>query len=243
MGKKSFVVKNKKATKLLKCDGQLLKKILIDKGFIPTDLSRMMDYCPDYLNRCIRRNEISDVCAKKLIDYKIFPRMYNVEGDIVTKDDVKAAGGLENLEEELGVEQTKSWVKNEMRGMLNEEFSRDLRKELGFSNNNRELSENQKEKLKYFLNNEGILPEREHGLPKEEKDPFSPTAEDIKRKLNAKFGYWPAPEKDTIRPGDHGYMLVQGFKHFFNGIMMEIKNDPEFKELIKQAVKEAFKEL
>lgn len=215
MGKRSFVMKNKKATKLLKCDGQLLKKILIDKGFIPTDLSRMMDYCPDYLNRCIRRNEISDVCAKKLIDYKIFPRMYGVEGDIVTKDDVKAAGGLENLEEELVHYGIKSQKYGEKRYLNPDETQK---------------------RATDILN-------AHYGLPKEEKDPFSPTAEDIKRKLNAKFGYGPAPEKFTIRPGDHGYMLVQGFKHFFNGIMSEIKNDPEFKELIKQAVKEAFKEL
>ena len=82
MSKKTFTMKNKKASKVYKCDGQLLRKIITGKGFMPTDLSRMMDYCSDYLNSCTRKNKISDVCVKKLMDYKIFPQMYGVEGEI-----------------------------------------------------------------------------------------------------------------------------------------------------------------
>jgi len=82
MSKKTFTMKNKKASKVYKCDGQLLRKIITDKGFMPTELSRMMDYCSDYLNSCTRKNKISDVCVKKLMGYRIFPQMYGVEGEI-----------------------------------------------------------------------------------------------------------------------------------------------------------------
>lgn len=44
MSKKSFTMKNKKASKVYKCDGQLLRKIITDKGFMPTeDSGRVID--------------------------------------------------------------------------------------------------------------------------------------------------------------------------------------------------------
>lgn len=74
--------KTNKAGKLMKCDGQMLKKVIEAKGYKCHELSKMLRYCSDYLTTCCRTNKISDVAAKYLMDYKIFPQMYDLEGEI-----------------------------------------------------------------------------------------------------------------------------------------------------------------
>lgn len=190
MSKKSFTMKNKKASKVYKCDGQLLRKIITDKGFMPTELSRMMDYCSDYLNSCTRKNKISDVCVKKLMGYRIFPQMYGVEG-------------------EIKVDEPKDDNLNAPKDALNVKTC--------------------------------------------QKAPFGPTAQEIKKVLNEKYGtlgkrvegidhgYGPAPKN----PGYYaaGHIIAKGFFELMWTAMNDLKHDPEFKEMIKQAVKEAYEEL
>jgi len=208
MSKKSFTMKNKKASKVYKCDGQLLRKIITDKGFMPTELSRMMDYCSDYLNSCTRKNKISDVCVKKLMGYRIFPQMYGVEGEIKV-DEPK----------EVKIDSDKK-------------ATDELRKKLDRINKN-----------------------STYGIPKPDRKrtPFDPTAQEIKKVLNEKYGrlekgaegidhgYGPAPKN----PGYYaaGHIIAKGFFELMWTAMNDLKHDPEFKELIKEAVKEAYEEL
>jgi hypothetical protein len=81
MSKKTRNLTNK-AGKLMKCDGQMLKKVIEAKGYKCHELSKMLRYCSDYLTTCCRTNKNSDVAAKYLMDYKIFPQMYDLEGEI-----------------------------------------------------------------------------------------------------------------------------------------------------------------
>ena len=81
MSKKTRKLTNKTG-KLMKCDGQMLKKVIEAKGYKCHELSKMLRYCSDYLTTCCRTNKISDVAAKYLMDYKIFPQMYDLEGEI-----------------------------------------------------------------------------------------------------------------------------------------------------------------
>lgn len=85
MSKKTRKLTNK-AGKLMKCDGQMLKKVIEAKGYKCHELSKMLRYCSDYLTTCCRTNKISDVAAKYLMDYKIFPQMYDLEGEIKVGD-------------------------------------------------------------------------------------------------------------------------------------------------------------
>lgn len=201
MSKKSFTMKNGRSV-LMKCDGQILRKIIVNKGFVVADLSRMMGYCGDYLNKCCRDNTISEKCVKLLMDYKIFPAMYGVEGfkmDIEPVDRNKAS---------LDVE---------------------VEKRLDARNKN----------------DDGMV---YIGKPREIKIDYNKACSDRLKKrmdmLNANYAASNviSDAKENLYP-DGSDMLSLGLKHFFKGMMREIKNDPEFKELIKQAVKEAYEEL
>jgi len=177
MSKKSFTMKNKKASKVYKCDGQLLRKIITDKGFMPTELSRMMDYCSDYLNSCTRKNKISDVCVKKLMGYRIFPQMYGVEGEIKV-DEPK----------EVKID------KDDNLNAPNDALSHCLKKK------------------KYGRLEKGVK-----GID---------------------YGYGPAPKNPSYYAA--GHQIAKGLFQLMQASIDDLKRDPKFKEMIKQAVKEAF---
>lgn len=221
MSKKTFTMKNKKASKVYKCDGQLLRKIITDKGFMPTELSRMMDYCSDYLNSCTRKNKISDVCVKKLMGYRIFPQMYGVEGEIkvdepkevkIDKDD-----NLKKISE-------KTINRDSIYGTKRPEYAPD--------------------DVIWAIPNEGP----DHV--------FNPTTQEVKKVLNEKYGklekgakdvdysYGPAP-KNTSYCSYYaaGHDIAKGVFKLMQATINDLKHDPEFKELIKQTVKEAYEEL
>lgn len=66
-------------SKLVKCDGQVLKTIIIAKGFKPFELALLMGYDRTYFNKCIRTNTIGVKAVEKLTEYKILPSMYDAE--------------------------------------------------------------------------------------------------------------------------------------------------------------------
>lgn len=204
MSKKSFTMKNKKASKVYKCDGQLLRKIITDKGFMPTELSRMMDYCSDYLNSCTRKNKISDVCVKKLMGYRIFPQMYGVEGEIkvdepkevkIDKDDKETADKLNKRMDMIN--------SNSVYGM--------------FKSNKEALAQEAKEILNRRY---GRLEKGVEGID---------------------YGYGPAPKNPSYYAA--GHTIAKGLFQLMQAAMDDLKHDREFKEMIKQAVKEAYEEL
>ena len=346
MSKKTFTMKNKKASKVYKCDGQLLRKIITDKGFMPTELSRMMDYCSDYLNSCTRKNKISDVCVKKLMGYRIFPQMYGVEGEIkvdepkevkIDKDEPVPVKSKTLLAEEEA-----DYIKADQKA-IKELFDAPSMRDLATSQVADELkAETDKEIIDNFnkrmdwLNRNAIYgipkPDKEiefgtpYGIVRSEKDlrdyikqatdprgllwgsnlvkvrdilekartigltynledmrndllvyatkvtnpenwvrfveclnlvnegsPFDPTAQEIKKVLNEKYGklekgvdygYSPAP-KNTSYCSYYaaGHDIAKGVFKLMQATIDDLKHDPEFKELIKQAVKEAYEEL
>lgn len=301
MSKKSFTMKNKKASKVYKCDGQLLRKIITDKGFMPTELSRMMDYCSDYLNSCTRKNKISDVCVKKLMEYRISPQMYGVEGEIkvdepkevkIDKDDNlnahddalshclnkrmdwlnrNAIYGIPKPDKEIefgtpyGVVRSEKdlrdcikratdpkaplWGSNlvEVLDILEKAYSN------GLTYN---LEDMRNDLLVYATkvkNPENWVRFVERLNLVNEATPFTTTAQEVKKFLNEKYGrlekgveginygYGPAPKNPSYYAA--GHQIAKGFYQLMYSAMNDLKHDPEFKEMIKQAVKEAYEEL
>lgn len=186
MSKKTRTVSNK-AGKLMKCDGQMLKKVIEAKGYKCHELSKMLRYCSDYLTTCCRTNKISDVAAKYLMDYKIFPQMYDLEGDAIV-----------NVPEPKEVKIDRDSIRS----------------------------------------------------------PFAPTAQEIKKVLNEKYGKLekdakgidygydgPTPKNTSYCSFCAGNDIAKGVFKLMQATIDELKHDPEFKEMIKQAVKEAYEEL
>lgn len=303
MSKKSFTMKNKKASKVYKCDGQLLRKIITDKGFMPTELSRMMDYCSDYLNSCTRKNKISDVCVKKLMGYRIFPQMYGVEGEIkvdepkevkIDKDekkyiesDKKATDDLKKRINENAIYGYPRFVNadyhpiqfcTEYGVVRSEKDLRDCIKratdpKLPLWGSNLVVVRDILEKacdngLKYNvedMRNDLLVYATKVNHPENwvffverlnlvnEGSPFTPTAQEVKKVLNEKYGwlekgvegidhgYGPAPKNLSYYAAGHD--IAKGIFKLMHAAMDDLKRDPEFKELIKQAVKEAYEEL
>lgn len=301
MSKKTRTVSNK-AGKLMKCDGQLLRKIITDKGFMPTELSRMMDYCSDYLNSCTRKNKISDVCVKKLMGYKIFPQMYGVEGEIkidepkevkIDKDDnlnalshcLKKRMDMINRNSTYGIPKPDKEVKfgtpygivrseRNLRNYIMQAIGpnspnfgtnligvRDMLENACFNGMPYDL-EDMRNDLLSFAANVDKYPEkwvdfvRRMSLqyePDRKRTPFEPTAQEIKKVLNEKYGnpekgvkgidygYGPAPKNPSYYAA--GHTIAKGFYQLMQAAMDDLKHDREFKEMIKQAVKEAYEGL
>ena len=302
MSKKTRTVSNK-AGKLMKCDGQMLKKVIEAKGYKLYELSRMLRYCSDYLTSCCRTNKISDVAAKYLMDYKIFPQMYDLEGEIkidepkevkIDKDEKKyiesdkkatddlkermdrinenSTYGIPKPDKEIqfctryGVVRSEKdlrdcikratdpkaplWGSNlvEVRDILEKACGNGLKYNVEDMRNDLLVyatKVNHPENWVFFVERLNLV---------NEGSPFDPTAQEIKKVLNEKYGEkrpgrYPYAASNVISDAkenlysDGSDMLSLGLKHFFKGIMREIKNDPEIKAIIKQAVKEAYEEL
>lgn len=75
-------------SKLVKCDGQVLKTIIMAKGFKPFELATLMGYDRTYFNKCIRTNTIGVKAVEKLTEYKILPSMYDAELEPTEKREV-----------------------------------------------------------------------------------------------------------------------------------------------------------
>lgn len=75
-------------SKLVKCDGQVLKTIILAKGFKPFELATLMGYDRTYFNKCIRTNTIGVKAVEKLTEYKILPSMYDAELEPTEKREV-----------------------------------------------------------------------------------------------------------------------------------------------------------
>lgn len=75
-------------SKLVKCDGQVLKTIIMAKGFKPFELAMLMGYDRTYFNKCIRTNTIGVKAVEKLTEYKILPSMYDAELEPTEKREV-----------------------------------------------------------------------------------------------------------------------------------------------------------
>ena len=84
-------------SKLIKCDGQVLKTIIMAKGFKPFELALLMGYDRTYFNKCIRTNTIGVKAVEKLTEYKILPSMYDAELEPTEKREV-----LKNAKEKVG---------------------------------------------------------------------------------------------------------------------------------------------
>lgn len=343
MSKKTRKLTNK-AGKLMKCDGKMLKKVIEAKGYKCHELSKMLRYCSDYLTTCCRTNKISDVAAKYLMDYKIFPQMYDLEGEIIVKvdepkevkidkDNKEAADKLNkrmdmiNSNSVYGMfKSDKEALAQEAKEILNRRYGK-LEKEVEFgtpygivrSEKNlrncikqaigpksqnwgtnligvRDMLEkacfngmpynleDMRNDLLAFAANVDKYPEKWVDFVKRmslqyepncKRSPFAPTAQEIKKVLNDKYGrlekvddsykstkevlnekYWKL-NKDTKFGYGHvpsnpgytyaGHEITWGFSHLMHAVMDDVRNsiktDPEFKELIKQAVKEAYDEL
>lgn len=319
MSKKTRNLTNK-AGKLMKCDGQMLKKVIEAKGYKCHELSKMLGYCSDYLTTCCRTNKISDVAAKYLMDYKIFPQMYDLEGEIkigepkevkIDKDDKEAADKLNkridmiNSNSVYGMfKSDKEALAQEVKEILNRRYGT-LEKEVKFgtpygivrSERNlrnyimqaigpnspnfgtnligvRDMLENacfngmpydledMRNDLLSFAANVDKYPEkwvdfvRRMSLqyePDRKRTPFEPTAQEIKKVLNEKYGnpekgvkgidygYGHAPKNPSFYAA--GHTIAKGFYQLMQAAMDDLKHDREFKEMIKQAVKEAYEEL
>ena len=187
MSKKTRNLTNK-AGKLMKCDGQMLKKVIEAKGYKCHELSKMLRYCSDYLTTCCRTNKISDVAAKYLMDYKIFPQMYDLEGEIKVEEP-----------KEVKIDKDeKKYIESDKKA------TDDLKKRMD------------------WLNRNAI-----YGIPK-----------------GIDYGYGPAP-KNTSYCSFYaaGHDIAKGVFKLMQATINDLKHDPEFKELIKQTVKEAYEEL
>lgn len=88
-------------SKLVKCDGQVLKTIILAKGFKPFELGMLMGYDRTYFNKCIRTNTIGVKAVEKLKEYKILPSMYDadMETTLKSKDPVTVAEVFDSLPE------------------------------------------------------------------------------------------------------------------------------------------------
>lgn len=187
-----------KAGKLMKCDGQMLKKVIEAKGYKCHELSKMLRYCSDYLTTCCRTNKISDVAAKYLMDYKIFPQMYDLEGEIKVDEPKEVKIDKDESSDEAKLDKLK--------------------------------------KRMDLINRNAI-----YGIPKETAQETRDRINEAKEILNRRYG------ARNSYPGDC-YMnasrqISAGLYHLMHAAINDLKNDPEFKELIKQAVKEAYEEL
>lgn len=221
MSKKTRNLTNK-AGKLMKCDGQMLKKVIEAKGYKCHELSKMLRYCSDYLTTCCRTNKISDVAAKYLMDYKIFPQMYNLEGEIkveepkevkIDKDDKEAADKLNKRMDMINSNSVYGMFKSDKEALAQE--------------------------IKEILN-------RRYGTLENVDDSYKSTKEVLNEKYwklnkDTKFGYGHVPSNPGYTYA--GHEITWGFSHLMHAVMDDLKHDPEFKEMIKQAVKEAYEEL
>lgn len=221
MSKKTRNLTNK-AGKLMKCDGQMLKKVIEAKGYKCHELSKMLRYCSDYLTTCCRTNKISDVAAKYLMDYKIFPKMYDLEGEIkvgepkevkIDKDDKEAADKLNKRMDMINSNSVYGMFKSDKEALAQE--------------------------IKEILN-------RRYGTLENVDDSYKSTKEVLNEKYwklnkDTKFGYGHVPSNPGYTYA--GHEITWGFSHLMHAVMDDLKRDPEFKELIKQAVKEAYEEL
>ena len=72
----SKVLKNGRS-KLFSCNGTVLRRIILDRGFNVSDLSRMLAFNGSYLSKCCRTNQIGEKCVKMLAEnYNIQPSQY-----------------------------------------------------------------------------------------------------------------------------------------------------------------------
>ena len=311
MSKKTRNLTNK-AGELMKCDGQMLKKVIEAKGYKCNELSKMLRYCSDYLTTCCRTNKISDVAAKYLMDYKIFPQMYDLEGVIkvdepkevkIDKDekkyiesDKKAADELRKKLDrinknstygcspvefytEYGVIRSEKDLRHYIKQAINPYSSlniasiyhhsamtewgyrliqvRDFLEEARNSGLTYNLEDMRNDLLVYATkvknHPDNWIRFVEHLNLVNEGRPFTPTAQEIKKVLNEKYGnpkkdvecidygYGPAPKNPSYYAAGHD--IAKGVFKLMQATMNDLKRDPEFKELIKQAVKEAYEEL
>ena len=319
MSKKTRNLTNK-AGKLMKCDGQMLKKVIEAKGYKCHELSKMLRYCSDYLTTCCRTNKISDVAAKYLMDYKIFPQMYDLEGEIkidepkevkIDKDEQKYVESDKKAVDELrkrmdrinenstyGIPKPDKWIEfgtpygivrseKDLRDCIKRATSpkaplwgsnligvRDILEKAsnnGLKYNVEDMRNdllvyatkvNHPENWVYFVerlnlvnNNNSLYEAAKDALNAKmcQKAPFDPTAQEIKKVLNEKYGrldkgvegidygYGPAPKNPSYYAAGHD--IAKGVFKLMQAAMDDLKHDREFKEMIKQAVKEAYEEL
>ena len=309
MSKKTRKLTNK-AGKLMKCDGQMLKKVIEAKGYKLYELSRMLRYCSDYLTSCCRQNQISDVAAKYLMDYKIFPQMYDLEGEIKVEepkevkidkddnlkkisektinrdsiygtkrpeyapDDVICAIPNPDKEVEFGTPYGIVRSEKNLRNYINQAIGpnspnwgtnligvRDMLENACFNGMPYNL-EDMRNDLLDFAANVDKYPEKWVDFVKRmslqyepdcRRSPFAPSAQEIKKVLNEKYGrpekgvkgidygYGPAPKNPSYYAAGHD--IAKGVFKLMQATINDLKHDPEFKELIKQTVKEAYEEL
>lgn len=213
--------KTNKAGKLMKCDGQMLKKVIEAKGYKCHELSKMLRYCSDYLTTCCRTNKISDVAAKYLMDYKIFPQMYDLEGEIKVDDIVSPT--------EVKIDKDDSLKK---------------------------ISEKTIDGASIYRGQRPQGTPRDVVISRADMQAANADVQEVKKVLNEKYGklekgvkgidygYGPAP-KNTGYCSYYaaGHDIAKGVFKLMEVAMDDLKNDPEFKEMIKQAVKEAYEEL
>lgn len=302
MSKKTRKLTNK-AGRLMKCDGQMLKKVIEAKGYKCHELSKMLGYCSDYLTTCCRTNKISDVAAKYLMDYKIFPQMYDLEGEIkvgepkevkIDKDDNlnahddalshclnkrmdwlnrNAIYGIPKPDKEIEFGTPYGVVRSEKD--LRDCIKRATDPKLPLWGSNLVVVRDILEKacdngLKYNvedMRNDLLVYATKVNHPENwvffverlnlvNDNNSAKTTQEIKKVLNEKYGnpekgvkgidygYDPAP-KNTSYCSFYaaGHTIAKGFYQLMYSAMNDLKHDPEFKEMIKQAVKEAYEEL
>lgn len=299
MSKKTRKLTNK-AGKLMKCDGKMLKKVIEAKGYKCHELSKMLRYCSDYLTTCCRTNKISDVAAKYLMDYKIFPQMYDLEGEIkveepkevkIDKDEQKYIESDKKATDELqkkldrineistygcspvefyteyGVIRSEKDLRHCIKQTINPYSSYkwgyhliQVREILeGACNNGLKYNvDDMRNDLLVYATKVKNNPENwvrfvEHLNLVNEGTPFTPTAQEVKKVLNEKYGnpekgvegidygYGPAPKNPSYYAAGHD--IAKGVFKLMQATICDLKRDPEFKEMIKQAVKEAYEEL
>lgn len=299
MSKKTRKLTNK-AGKLMKCDGKMLKKVIEAKGYKCHELSKMLRYCSDYLTTCCRTNKISDVAAKYLMDYKIFPQMYDLEGEIkveepkevkINKDEQKYIESDKKATDELqkkldrinkistygcspvefyteyGVIRSEKDLRHCIKQTINPYSSYkwgyhliQVREILeGACNNGLKYNvDDMRNDLLVYATKVKNNPENwvrfvEHLNLVNEGTPFTPTAQEVKKVLNEKYGrlekgiegidygYGPAPKNPSYYAAGHD--IAKGVFKLMQATICDLKRDPEFKEMIKQAVKEAYEEL
>jgi len=299
MSKKTRNLTNK-VGKLMKCDGQMLKKVIEAKGYKCHELSKMLRYCSDYLTTCCRTNKISDVAAKYLMDYKIFPQMYDLEGEIkvdepkevkIDKDDninapndalshcLKKRMDMINRNSTYGIPKPDKEIEfGTPYGVVRSE--KDLRDcikratdpKIPLWGSNLVVVRDILEKacdngLKYNvedMRNDLLVYATKVNHPENwvffverlnlvNDNNSAKTAQEIKKALNEKYGilekgvkgidygYGPAPKNPSYYAAGHD--IAKGVFKLMQAAMNDLKHDPEFKKLIKQAVKEAYEEL
>lgn len=304
MSKKTRNLTNK-AGKLMKCDGKMLKKVIEAKGYKCHELSKMLRYCSDYLTTCCRTNKISDVAAKYLMDYKIFPQMYDLEGEIkvdepkevkIDKDDnlnahddalsrcLKKRMDMINRNSTYGIPKSDKDVELET-GLWEIHSEKDLRdcikraispngpmpksclhlmdvsqllKRARVNRVSYDVEDMRHDLLVYASNisaNPGAWVEFVRHLSlrynsysrysaQENRDHVSEAKEILNEMYGARNAYsGDCYTSDIDRHVNASRQIAAGLYHLIHAAMDDLKRDPEFKELIKQAVKEAYEEL